>query len=259
MGKFVWIPVAKETFETNFKRIEGYKNGILQNELVNTDEANELGENKKFTEENSIQEEAKKMYASVKENGGFYFGRFEAGKDDNENVIVKKNAVVYNKITWGQNVKDCSGGAVEKARNMYKFSSSVISTLCYGVQWDAALNFIDPNYITNSCNPNSYVANANGKGWDPNNYKSGNPNHLTGIDIDVQKSNCQKNIYDMAGNVSELTMEFINNNENSKKPYRVRRGSGFDWDCNASIRSLLGTYPNEEQEFIGFRVALFVK
>ena len=44
-------------------------------------------------------------------------------------------------------------------------------TLMYGVQWDAALNFIDPNYITNAtigtpaCSKDSYVRDSAGKGW----------------------------------------------------------------------------------------------
>ena len=255
-NEFVWIPVAKETFETNFKRVEGYLNGQLQNRLSQTDEANEHGVNEMLSEDISIQEEAKEMYASVYKNGGFYLGRYEAGKDDNDNVVIKKNAKVYNKITWSSSTfdKNPTGGAVEKARSMYTSSSSVVSHLCYGVEWDAALNFIDSNYITSSCSSDSYVANANGKGWDKTNYSEGNPEHLTGIDVDTQKSNCQKNIYDMAGNVSELTMEVMNVNA---EIHRVRRGTGFDYDCNSSDRSA-SDYNGGFREYIGFRVALYL-
>ena len=45
-----------------------------------------------------------------------------------------------------------------------------------------------------------------------------NPNHLTGIDVDSNASNKVKNIYDMAGNVWEWTME--SNSSDS----RVTRG-----------------------------------
>lgn len=256
-NEFVWIPVAKETFETNFKRVEGYLNGQLENMLSQTDEAGQDGVNKMLSEDISIQKEAIEMYKSVDKNGGFYLGRYEAGKDDNDNVVIKKNAKVYNKITWSSSILDRNptGGAVEKARSMYTSSSSVVSHLCYGVEWDAALNFIDSDYITSSCSSDSYVTNANEKGWDNTNYSEGNPEHLTGIDIDTQKSNCQKNIYDMAGNVSEITMEVINYNG---EIHRVRRGTGFDYACSSSTRSSVG-YNGDFREFIGFRVALYLK
>ena len=46
------------------------------------------------------------------------------------------------------------------------------------------------------------------QGWGyEDNYLSTNPSHLTGIDINSNKSNCVKNIYDLAGNVYEWTME----------------------------------------------------
>ena len=40
-------------------------------------------------------------------------------------------------------------GAVELARSIYPESSNkeVVSTLIYGVQWDAVMNFIDSNYV----------------------------------------------------------------------------------------------------------------
>ena len=128
-----------------------------------------------------------------------------------------------------------AGGAVEVARGMYDSSKKtttnenygVVSTLCYGVQWDAALNFIDSNYITNevevegklqpNCATDSYVRKSAGKGW----YSgvTGNSTHSTGIDVDAQASNKVKNIYDMAGNVWEWTMESSSSNN---RAYRGR-------------------------------------
>jgi len=231
-NQFVWIPVNKETFDTKFKRTEGYYNSTLQTFLNDCAEADATGVNINVTENASTVAEAKAMYASVKENGGFYIGRYEAGTTQASGdgirgeLVVKKGANPYNWIGWADSddMTNVSGGAVEVARGMYagkKTSNNenygVVSTLCYSVHWDAALNFIDPNYITNevekdgklqpNCQADSYLIDSNAKGWHNDNCASGNRNHIVGLDVDSQASNKVKNIYDMAGNVQEWTME----------------------------------------------------
>jgi len=230
-NQFVWIPVDRTTFATKFKRTAGYQNGSLQS-MTNYAEADATGVNAKVTEDATVRDEAIAMYASVEANGGFYIGRYEAGNeggtynsetkkwDGTSKLVVKKGAPVYNYIGWSNSstMTNVTGGAVEVARGMYagkKTASNenygVVSTLCYGVQWDAALNFIDPNYITNevngkpNCQAGTYLVNSTGKGWYSDN--SGGSPHTTGEDVDSQASNNVKNIYDMAGNVREWTME----------------------------------------------------
>lgn len=52
---------------------------------------------------------------------------------------------------------DATGGAVELAQNFAteKGYTSVTSTLYYGVQWDATLQFMDNNYINGTCESSS--------------------------------------------------------------------------------------------------------
>jgi len=243
-NQFVWIPVDKKTFDTKFKRTEGYWEEELDSMMPDCGEADASGVNSKITEDQSVIQEAIAMYASVETNGGFYIGRYEAGTTQETgtgirgDVVVKKGANVYNYIGWSDSntMTNVTGGAVQVAREMYtgkKTASNenygVVSMLCYGVQWDAALNFIDPNYITNeievdgnlqaNCASNSYVVNSAGKGWYLDNYKPGNTSHITGVDVDSQASNQVKNIYDMAGNVNEWTMESYGSNS---RMYRSR-------------------------------------
>jgi len=236
-NQFVWIPVDRTTFATKFKRTEGYYKGILQSYMSSSGEADATGVNSEITEDSSVVNEALAMYASVEANGGFYIGRYEAGTTEASgtgkrgDIIVKKGVDVYNNIGWSNSntMTNVAGGAVEVSREMYKGKKTVsnenygvVSTLCYGVQWDATLNFIDPNYITNevngkpNCQPTSYLVSSTGKGWYTDN--SGNSVHKTGIDVDSQASNKVKNIYDMAGNVWEWTMESGSSNN------RVDRG-----------------------------------
>ena len=112
-NEFVWIPVDI----TEFKRVEGYGHGkkseILDrcNEPYNTGYATEKAEY-----------EAMKL--SVETNGGFYIGRYEAGKDTNGNVVVQKGVDVYNNIKWGKAMNDPTGeGAVQKSKEFKKRKS----------------------------------------------------------------------------------------------------------------------------------------
>ena len=178
------------------------------------------------------------MYKSVKDNKGFYIARFEAGiagttsstktndtnkqtQDGTVKPASQKGVGVWNWIPWGGTKTDTasdglpgndnSDGVVKVARSMYKNDGihKVTSTLCYGVQWDATLNFIDPNYISGSST--GYVKDSRGKGNHTGNIATAGSN----------ASYQQKHIYDMAGNVSEWTMEACLTN------YRVFRGGYY--------------------------------
>jgi formylglycine-generating enzyme required for sulfatase activity len=119
----------------------------------------------------------------------------------------------------------------------------VTSTLCYGVQWDAALNFIDTNYETGNVADDSYVKDNTGTG----NYSS--PLATTGSKIAYQ----QKHIYDMAGNIWEWTMEAYGT------VYRVGRGGDIGGDAHInSVSSRYGRLPDVEWNVFGFRTALYL-
>lgn len=260
-NQFVWVPVDKTSFDTVFKRVEGYSNGELDIFLPQTGEADRNGGNS-YLQVNGIyesattQKEAQEMYKSVKNYGGFYIGRFEAGKDSSGNVISQKGVTVYNNIKCGNSLTDDAGGALEKARGMYtdKTKYGVTSTLCYGVQWDATLNFIDPNYITNevngkpNCSYNSYVRDSTGKGNYLDEDASNNPG-LTGNKSEYEI----KNIYDMAGNLWEYTMETYGTYK------RIARGGGFTATTNTAPSSIRTSYTiSKEYEHFGFRVTLYL-
>ena len=223
-NQFVWIPVSDYS---KFHLIEGYCNGSLDTRLGEaSNPAREAGDTAtagspgKPNAANSVAGTAESiaMYKSVKDNGGFYIARFEAGtpgttastttndankqkQDGTIKPVSQKGVGVWNFIPWGGTTaveasdnlpgNDNANGAVKVARSMYKNDEihKVTSTLCYGVQWDAALNFIDSNYINGTST--GYVKDSTGKG----NY-SGNI-ATTGSNRVYQ----QKHIYDMAGNV----------------------------------------------------------
>ena len=215
-NQFVWIPV--DNYE-DFVRQAGYQDKTRQAWTSDYAEADESGKNTKVTETSTTQTEARAMYKSVKDYGGFYIGRFETGKDENGKAVVRKGVTVYNKVPWSSTksmtedeaLDGTENGAIEQARyfDTLKGYTSVTSTLCYGVQWDAALNYIDPKYITEaeaigkpSCDETSYVRDSTGKG----NYKDDDSTNDPAQTGSKEKYKI-KNIYDLAGNVTEWTME----------------------------------------------------
>ena len=257
-NQFVWVPVSQENFETEFVRRAGYYNE-REDSMTDYGEANAEGINVEtdgtetgVTESSTTVQEAKEMYASVKRNEGFYIGRYEAGKDNSGNVVVQKGAAVYNNIKWSANgsmqeTTGTTGGAVELARNFDTANNytTVTSTLCYGVQWDRTLSWIDPEYT-------GFAKNSEGMGWYEDNYHEGNADQKTGIDTEGN-ANSPKNIYDLAGNVYEWTMESYYTDG------RVFRGGYYSCPGSyypASNRNY--TYPSDSFSYVGFRVTLYL-
>ena len=262
-NQFVWVPVDDYT---KFQRQEGYSSKNPDSKLSSCGEADSTGVNQ-YLADNSMQEtdttkqEAMAMYESVKDYGGFYIGRFEAGQEDG-NLVVKKGKAVYNNVPWsanGSNMQETAGttgGAVELSRNFDSryTNQSVKSTLCYGVQWDATMNFIDPNYITNAtigtpaCGEDSYVRDSTGQGNYLDDDSTNNPGN-TGAKEEYKI----KNIYDLAGNVFEWTMESFDTG------IRVCRGGDYGNSGSgdpSSSRDLCS--PDHTTLILGFRVTLYL-
>lgn len=256
-NQFVWVPVE---FDEYFKTYDGYRNGKHQSVILDCQEPCVEG----YPDEEI---EYSQMKESVLEYDGFYIGRYEAGIDSasertensniDENAVIKKGKYVYNFIGWSNsndmNVEN--GGAVEKSKNFDTENgyTSVISTLIYGVQWDAVMQWFDKKYIAGSDNLKSIVSDSTGKG---NYYDSENQNEWkgrlakTGSSTDYEI----KNIYDLAGNAREWTMESYGSN------LRIRRGgyynnSGFD----GPVSDRAFGNPMDEFYFNSFRICLYIK
>ena len=191
------------------------------------------------------------LRASVSENCGFYIARFEVGQAVNEKPVSKQGATTYTKVNWNN--------AKISAEAMYPSSDTVygvISTLIYGVQWDTALKFIGA-YDVGEGGYDTYAIDSTGMG----NYNGING----GDDISSISSpaECgardafrQKNIYDMAGNVWEWTMEEYGTTH-------LYRGACFDNNPvidPASYRRYDVTGGDKHNtKGVGFRVALYIK
>ena len=253
-NQFVWVPVEDDSL---FKRYDGYLNGELENnneEMPGIFDACSEPYASGYSTEKS---EYDAMEQSVLEHDGFYVGRYEAGTTNSERtkesgitdeVVIKQGQNVYNYVGWSNinNMINEKGGAVELSKGFAeaKGYTSVTSTLIYGVQWDAIMNFIDSAYATGSCAEDSFVRDSSGKGWYGQSVLT-----VTGLNEEY----AVKNIYDLGGNVYEWTMEANDTN------CRVVRGGNYNNSGStfpASFR-YVGP-PSHSNGDLGFRPALYL-
>ena len=232
------------------------------------------------TAENDPTGEYTNMVNSVNTYGGFYIGRYEAGSNENrktsktdETVLVKKGALPYNYVCWAidmenyEAIKDGYGhGAVYLSLHMYDDKDvGVTSTLCYGAQWDATLKFIkDKVNVTDSTTWGNYgdstfefsggYSSNYGANWSSDTTtkpKRGNYILATG----VSDKNKAKNIYDLAGNVLEWTMEaFSTSNRVVRGGQSINPGGGYP----ASWRNVNSPKNVSFVVGIGFRPTLYI-
>ena len=243
-NQFVWIPVGSEDdlTRTKFDRTTGKPTTGLATGYT---EPYASGYSTEASEYNT-------MKAQVLKYGGFYIGRFEAGINSTtlrtkvttaQTVVCKKGVAPYNYVPWGKAMNDVNtafvpsydnsekvntNGAVYLAKNFASQHNytSVTSTLIYGCQWDAMCRYIGDSQRTT-----------------PTKSKP----ELTGsVSTDVSK-----NIYDLAGNCNEWTMEAINTN------VRVLRGGVYS---NAyPVGNRVNNSPTSSSGNRSFRLTLYIK
>ena len=198
------------------------------------------------------------LVISVETYKGFYIARYEAGavgdvtsiaEDGSVKPLSKPSINVWNTIPYdsnGTNSDTPTGtGAYKVANSLYPasdFKVGATSTLIYGAQWDEALEFI-------ATKDSTYPTNSTGKG----NYEI---NSTTDSSLKLTGYYGVNNIYDMAGNVWEWTME-------DYLIYSVIRSGCYSnpaADFPASSRYHNPGGPGQKNNiFIGFRIALYIK
>ena len=233
-NQFVWIPVSSEAdlARTNFDTNGQPTTTVLDKDLT---EPYAKGYSTEAEEYNT-------MRTQVLKYGGFYIGRYEAGVNNttlrtkvttNQTVVCKKEVAPYNYVPWGKSMDDASeisgnSGAVYLAKNFASQNNytSVTSTLTYGCEWDAMCRYIGDAQRTTA--------------------KKSAPELTGSVSTDVSK-----NIYDLAGNCIEWTMEAYSTDG------RVVRGGNY---FNAlPVSSRYSTYPASGGGGSSFRPTLYIK
>ena len=224
-----------------------------------------------------------KMLKSVYENGGFYVGRYEAGIETSgknrtkageatETPVSKANAYPYNYLTRTQ-----AKVLAEKIKYT-NGDKSYTGSLMFGVQWDLVLAFMskdtakvtDTSILTsnsttigNYSNNNSWtITNENAQYSEDygdtftacqNPFKKESSSDIL-LTTGADSSFSVQNIYDIAGNVYEWTLE---NTSSTSSPCAYRGGSyNFTGSYYAAVyRNYNST--GDSRSSIGFRVSLF--
>lgn len=237
------------------------------------------------------------MLNSIKDNGGFYIGKYETGNeggtlnktyyDDNSNVVVnpestddyswyegiwsggkaviKQNQIPYNWVTCSQAQNLAKGLATDGKQ----------SSLLFGIQWDLVLKFISVkenlgndntlltsnsttwgNYYNNTyniTNPEAWYSIDYGAKWTKGAYNR-TSNGAVLLTTGAHTNFSKQNIFDLAGNVFEWTLE------KTSDTYNPCSSRGGDYDNNgdddpASYRD--DDCPTYSNDVLGFRVALY--
>ena len=287
-NQYVWVEVPKtsEVYPTAGLNITGFSNDEYAK--IETDlhtYTNDYRDGTSYKDEyysdavtglTSAQyiELKQKMLKSVYQNGGFYVGKYETGIEDapktsgssstapTEMPVIKQNAYPYNNVTCSQ--------AQTLASNME--SGNYTSSLMFGVQWDLVLKYLETkgtaqadlktdsasigNYYDNLweiTNENSKYA-PNGSGWTSGARGKKELNTSILLSTGASETFSKQGIYDIAGNVSEWTLEYTSNS------YYPCANRGGVYSNNGDV------YPAADRDngtttfygtIIGFRVSLF--
>ena len=225
------------------------------------------------------------MLKSVYENGGFYVGRYEAGIDTTTGTnrtsiesqvdgkypvpttapVTKADAYPYTYVTRTQ--------AQNLASNVN--SGTKTSSLMFGVQWDLVLAFMhnkgniaDSTLTSNSTTIGNYknnlwtIKNANAKySTDygrtftacPNPFKKDADSKIL-LTTGADSSFSVQNIYDIAGNVYEWTLE---KTDRGSLPCAQRGGDFYDTGSGSPAAKRNNFYTFSTDYSIGFRVTLW--
>ena len=230
-SQFVWVPVEKIT------KADGTKTEIKLNRYTFASDGTPTEKNEEVIDTyfqelatsdkgNIVAKNITNFKNSVKENGGYYIGRYEARKNTTSRKLTEVNSdSVWNYITQPD--------AATQARNMYDEQQPFTSDLMNSYAWDTAITFIQ------NCTDKTNYAKQN----------ITNPSFLsTGTTND---NPC--NIFDMASNVREWTTETCNT---SYFPC-VNSGGGYS-GSNLYTSGRYNYKTSDSRSDIGFRPLLYL-
>ena len=170
------------------------------------------GDNSGLFTKQSLQEDYNKMMKSVEKYHGFYVGRYELGEE--ENMPVVKNANTNTEVTvkssdWNQIYTACKNLFQENSE------SSVVSSMIWGSQYDAMLNWIQKSELDVSLTADKVN-------------KIQNDSNKTG----AEPQDKVKNIFDLYGCHYEWTLETP-----TESGYKVFRGGSNDGTYSLAYRA----------------------
>ena len=206
-----------------------------------------------------LEKEFNKMIDSVEKYGGFYIGRYETGNLNQEVAVVQKGNTNIASVDWYTMYKKC--------KTLSDNNSNIETGMIWGNQWDRTLMWLmECNAKDETTGKSKEEVIDDSSSW--GNYRNAtftytnssgvtatkNENSKTRIPTGSTEYTKANNIYDLAGNVEEWTMEA------SATDCRVLRGGSYGYDGDdepASYRVSSG--PTYSDYSYGCRAALYIK
>ena len=264
-----------------------YRNGTSYSDAYYPDDKN-VGW---FADETAYNNLKNSMLKSVYENGGFYVGRYEAGIDTTTGTnrtsegptnsdgkytiegmptpVTKADAYPYTYVTRTQ--------AQNLASNVN--SGTKTSSLMFGVQWDLVLAFmskdttkVNQENLKELTSNSTTIGNYSNNLWTiknakaqystnyggtftacPNPFKKESSSDIL-LTTGADSSFSVQNIYDIAGNVWEWTLE---KNSNASYPCAVRGGNFFNNGSSIPAAYRNRNVTTDALNGVGFRVTLW--
>ena len=214
-----------------------------------------LGIGAKTTHEflNQLEKEFNNMVASVEKYGGFYIGRYETGNINQDTPVIQKGNTNISSQTWYNMYKRC--------KNIKGANTNVETGMIWGNQWDRTLMWLietgsktkeqiadDSTSWGNYYNATFEYVNSSGSTATKN---EGSSTRIPTGSAEYTKAN---NIYDLAGNVRDWTMEA------SSTSYRVYRGGYYSYNGDYYPADVRGyDSPTSSYSNYGCRSALYIK
>jgi len=212
-----------------------------------------------------------KMLKSIYKYGGFYIGRYETGilggyrTSKNQELakpVIQANAYPYNWVTLSQAQGLAQSFVVDDCT----------TSLLFGLQWDLVMKYLENNGVT------QYELSTDSRSWGNFRGNSYNINKLNAkysldtaatwieelpynkaagksvvLTTGANKQFSKQNIYDLAGNLYEWTLEKGSSNR------IVERGNYYgssSIDYNANVRGVISASDNAAV-FRGFRMTVY--
>ena len=241
-NQFVWVPVAtladyKRTWYAGNNTFSNYSEALPEDEKT-----------------------------SVERYKGFYIGRYEAGdkestgttkatfrtssSDTSNSVTIKADQVPYNYVTRTQAISLAEGF---KTQQGYKAKTKLVSSYA----WDTTIAFIEKtvnNYGSSSSQGNYSNTSVTYKDITDESKPEKTKAENSSLLVATGQTTPVCNIYDMGGNVFELTTEFSSDTYN---PYARRGGSYLSTFAGFPAGDRIGS-SNDAYDYVGFRLTLFM-
>ena len=258
-NQFVWVPVATLA---DYKRT-AYSTNVATEETDTATNSIKINYSSSKNSEYFTEALPEDEKTSVERYKGFYIGRYEAGDKENteaktlrssndvtKTVTIKANQAPYNNVTKTQAISLAEGFATKQG---YKAKTKLVSSYA----WDTTIAFIEKtvnNYGSSSSQGNYKDKSVTYKDITDESKPEKTKAENSSLLVATGQTTPVCNIYDMGGNVFELTTE---SNSDTYNPSAKRGGSYDDYFASnpAGYRFHDSGYAHVS---VGFRLTLFL-